>query len=281
MVNHNEDLNIPPSHRGYLKKLTDFIKPQLWKPHTHKELEFNMVTGGTGYYIINDQRYLLERGSVIWLFPEQKHMLMDCTQDFNMWIAVFKADLVKSVCLNTVSVLNSQDPGKVFTGILLPFDIQYLNQIFIDIFENSEDEGFLNAGLAYGLRRSWMAYENAEKKLANHILHPAVVRMIELMTSSSRDVELSSLARKSGLSYSRLSRVFKKQTGQSLQEFRDRLRLEKFCTLFGEDPRRPRTMIDCALDSGFGSYAQFYRTFKKHMNKSPFDYWKNELTIPG
>jgi len=276
MVEKYENLNIPSKHMGYLKKISDTNRPQLWKLHSHRELEFNLVTEGTGYYVINDHKYFLTKGTIIWLFPDQKHVLMECSDDFKIWVAVFNEKLVNSICTNSAEILITKDPGKIYMGELLSYDLIHLENTFKDIIAYKDDEGFLNSGLAYVLRRAWAAFENADKSHSNQYLHQAVVRIIEEVTSSPLNEKLSALAGKSGLSYSRLTRVFKNQTGQSLQEFRDRVRLERFCNAFGKEPHR--TMIDCALDSGFGSYAQFYRTFKKHMNKSPKEFWLQKNT---
>jgi transcriptional regulator GlxA family with amidase domain len=81
---------------------------------------------------------------------------------------------------------------------------------------------------------------------------------------------LDELARRAGLSSHRLSRLFKQQTGVALVDFRNRQRVEKFLELYGTGQRR--TMLDAALEAGFGSYAQFHRVFKRVRGGSPIEH---------
>ncbi len=81
---------------------------------------------------------------------------------------------------------------------------------------------------------------------------------------------LSSLAQEAGLSSARLSRLFKAQTGFAMVDFRNRIRIERFLQLYGTGQRH--TMLDAALESGFGSYPQFHRVFTRAMGLSPGEY---------
>jgi uncharacterized cupin superfamily protein len=66
--------------------------------HSHAELEFNLVLQGRAAYVVDDARYDLGRGSSIWLFPGQQHLLINQSPDFEMWIAVFRRHLVEQTC---------------------------------------------------------------------------------------------------------------------------------------------------------------------------------------
>jgi AraC-like DNA-binding protein len=78
---------------------------------------------------------------------------------------------------------------------------------------------------------------------------------------------LDELADEAGLSASRLSRLFKRQTGVSLVRYRQRFQLEKFLRLY--DEAGDRNMMHTALEAGFGSYPQFHRVFKEQMGYAP------------
>ena len=66
--------------------------------HHHDELEFNFVISGSGSYLLDDRRVDISAGSIIWLFPEQEHLLINESEDFAMWIAVFKPEAVADWC---------------------------------------------------------------------------------------------------------------------------------------------------------------------------------------
>jgi AraC-like DNA-binding protein len=97
-----------------------------------------------------------------------------------------------------------------------------------------------------------------------------VEKAARLIHDETTTLGLDELARRSGLSPTRLSRLFKQQTGVALVDFRNRQRIERFLELYGTGQRR--TMLDAALEAGFGSYPQFHRIFKRVMGRSPGKY---------
>jgi AraC-like DNA-binding protein len=76
------------------------------------------------------------------------------------------------------------------------------------------------------------------------------------------------LARKHGVSVSRLARAFKAEMGMSIIEHRNRARLQRFFRLV----ETGRGLLPAALEAGFGSYAQFHRVFQAQHKSSPAVY---------
>ena len=66
--------------------------------HRHDELEVNLVLRGRGKYLLADRTYELSRCTQIWLFPEQNHVLLETSPDFEMWVLVFKPAMVQRAC---------------------------------------------------------------------------------------------------------------------------------------------------------------------------------------
>lgn len=83
-------------------------------------------------------------------------------------------------------------------------------------------------------------------------------------------MNVEAVARYAGLSRSQLSRLFKKQTGYTLVEYRWKIQLERFLVLYGNN----RNLLEAALDVGFGSYPQFYRVFQQRFGCGPREYFK-------
>ncbi len=77
------------------------------------------------------------------------------------------------------------------------------------------------------------------------------------------------LARRFGVSLSKLTHTFHKQMGLSLVEYRNRLRLERFLALV---ERGGGNLLQAALEAGFGSYAQFHRVFRAMLGTTPKEY---------
>lgn len=76
------------------------------------------------------------------------------------------------------------------------------------------------------------------------------------------------LARRHGVSVSRLARAFKAEMGMSIVEHRNRLRLQRFFRLV----EAGHGLSAAALEAGFGSYAQFHRVFRALHKSSPAAY---------
>ncbi len=86
-----------------------------------------------------------------------------------------------------------------------------------------------------------------------------------------RDCRLSggALATRFGVSAGHLARRFKAEMAVSLVDYRNRLRIEKFCDIMDSGSER---IVGAALAAGFGSYAQFHRVFCRAIGMKPRDY---------
>jgi AraC-like DNA-binding protein len=235
--------------------------------HRHAELEFNLVTQGSGLYLLENRKYKIHRGDLLWLFPAQEHVLVEQSPDFEMWIGVFKSKAVSRIAVDPdTKILRQANPTGEFCRRLAQRDLTWLEQLFAKIVEAGEQSEHLNVGLDYALLAAWRHFENAAD-VPVHDVHPAVERAARLIRNETVASNLAELARKSGLSAHRLSRLFKQQTGVALVDFRNRQRVERFLEIYGTGQRR--TMLDAALEAGFGSYAQFHRIFKRATGRSP------------
>src|SRR6476469_1972043 len=83
--------------------------------HHHTELEVNLVVSGTASYLLEGTRYELRANSLVWLFPEQNHILVDQSADYHMWIGVFKPELVNRMAGAPANqVLTEPNPPGIF-----------------------------------------------------------------------------------------------------------------------------------------------------------------------
>jgi AraC-like DNA-binding protein len=93
---------------------------------------------------------------------------------------------------------------------------------------------------------------------------PLVADVVQALAASS-SLSAATLARQHGVSVSRLARAFKLETGMSIVEHRNRLRLRRFFQLV----EGGQGLLPAALGAGFGSYAQFHRVFRAEHKRSP------------
>src|SRR6185437_4772811 len=152
-------------------------------------------------------------------------------------------------------------------------DLNRFEELFAQLADTSNEPGLLNSGLAYALLHAWKCFGRAGD-VPMRSVHPAVERAARLLIGEESSYNLSQLARKAGLSPSRLSRLFKQQTGLSIVEFRNRQRMQRFLDRYEleREAGRQSTLLDAALEAGFGSYPQFHRIFRQVVGCSPAEY---------
>ncbi|QHS50517.1 helix-turn-helix domain-containing protein [Edaphobacter sp. 12200R-103] len=243
--------------------------------HRHAELELNVVTQGKGTYLLGGRRYEIRRGDLLWLFPAQEHVLVEQTSKFEMWIAVFRRRAIRRQATDAgaKALLQPSFSGEVCRR-LSHQDLDRFEAFFEDLSSSQGEYGLMNAGLGYILLHAWKCFQHAADVPVRE-LHPAVERAVRMLAHDVSEDGLAELAHRAGLSTSRLSRLFKQQTGLTLVDFRNRKRIERFQQIY--DLNRNRTLLDAALEAGFGSYPQFHRVCRQILGCSPAEYARRTL----
>ncbi len=268
-----EELGLPTERDGRLWPFK-FV-PELRRAHRHAEIELNLVTAGRAVYLLGDRRYDLARNTLVWLFPDQDHILLEESADYEMWIGVFTPGLLARVCRTPeTDILREPNPAGRFCRRLPEASCERLGALFLEV-EQQTDMSVFNAGLGYALLSAWAAYQSAEELAAGPDVHPSVERAARLLRDEVDPLPMEELAARVGLSASRLSRLFHQQTGVALVDFRNRQRIQRFLRLYGRGRRI--SISEAALDAGFGSYPQFHRVFKQQMGCSPAEYRRKSL----
>ena len=249
--------------------------PSMRRMHRHAELEANLVVSGRARYIVNAQRYELEPGMLIWLFPAQEHLLVDESADFRMWVDVFRTRMVRrAVTTAANAVLKVADPAQVYCRRLSMAAADGLLPLHEQAAAVRAEPDHFNAALAHLLLRCWWSYTHADPTEIGSDVHPAVQRAAQVLNDDPAAGALPVLARRCGLSPSRLSRLFRQQTGLTLGEYRNRLRVRRFLDRYGRGRRF--NLTQAAQQAGFGSYPQFHRVFRRVMGCSPAAYGRQQ-----
>lgn len=261
------------SHNPKLEKLK--LAPQrdggLWLNnggsgayHRHAELEANLCIAGHAHYLVGEHRFYLSRQSLLWLFPAQNHLLLDASPDFAMWIVVWKPQLIEATCRQPASrELTRSAPDQTWFARLAPAVAAHLELLYQNLSQAQSDD-HLNAGLGYALMESHAAYLRAGAAITGRAVHPCVERAAQILRDEA--LNLPALAHRVGLSPHRLSRLFRAQIGATVTEFRTKMALERFDQLYDG---QSRSITQCAIEAGFGSYAQFHRVFVAHCGFAP------------
>lgn len=114
-------------------------------------------------------------------------------------------------------------------------------------------------------------------RLLEQRLDPRIELALQYLSRNmNQTFHLEDLARSVGLSLSRLSHLFKQETGESVLEHLNRLRLQQAALLM---EHMGRTATEASLDVGFNNYNHFAALFRKAYGSSPRTY-KKEKTTP-
>ena len=260
--------------------------------HRHAELELNLVVQGTITYVMNGCRFTFSPRTLLWLFPDQEHQLVDYSDNARFYVVAFKQSLIASSChlpiygglkntpdaresvLSTVLDPNSFDLASKIVDSLMQdaLDSDVLNREVgfgpqSDFRFEHHDVDLLNAGLHYLLLLCW-GKQITGKSTGNSVaLHPAVRRAVKLLSENESELDLTELAKACGASKSYLSRTFHQQIGVPLNRYRNSLRLARF---FDQCARAEQTTLaEAVYAAGFGSYAQFYKVFTQAYGRGP------------
>lgn len=117
------------------------------------------------------------------------------------------------------------------------------------------------------LETAWHAHRLT--KLPNVTAKHPVVGKVVRMLAHDPTLGGKDMAAKVDISLSRLARLFKSEMGQSLVDYRNGLRLERFLKLVDSGGAN---LLEAALAAGFGSYAQFHRVFCGAYKRTPREY---------
>ncbi len=233
--------------------------------HSHSELEMNLIMRGKGTYVVQGRRYAVGVHSCLWLFADQEHMLIEQSHDFEMWICLFREQVLEEhrPHLNN-AILNADKHDGIFQRLLGGEDAQLIDSLCRRITIDDDSYRF-NQGIHWLLLETWRLFQESE--LLVDLPHlPACVEQAVLLLQRD-DYELPVLARKVGVSDSWLSRSMHKHVGMTFSDFRNRQRIERFFKLYGNGKRE--NMTSCAYAAGFNSYAQFYKVMKHICGRTP------------
>ena len=245
---------------------------EIHQMHSHRELQVNLVVRGQATYLMSDRRYDLRPRTQLWIFPDQDHVLVNKSDDFEMWIVLFCPEMVKRVAtMEQARILREPNPVGQFSRQLSSENMASLATLFGEVAASTKrDPGCFNVGLPYAMLRAWTVHLNTEELTGGQELHPAVETAARLIRDEPEPLNIEQLADRCGLSPCQLSRVFKQQAGVTLVTYRQRACLERFLKLYGQGRRT--SMLRAALKAGFGSYPQFHRVFRRLMGRSPAAY---------
>ncbi|MHB1936398.1 MAG: cupin domain-containing protein [Acidobacteriaceae bacterium] len=287
-----EDLKLDKAYDGFLFLAESTRHPPKLKSHRHIELELNLVVRGTITYVVSGRRFTFQPRSLLWLFPEQEHQLVDRSDNAQNYVAVFKPSLIARSCRTGAYEdlkRKNHDKDGVLNTLLEPDSFDLIRKTMDSLMQGSLNPDLLNREAGFGVRSNF-AFHHADPDGLNaglhHLLllcwrsrrtgrvlgdavalHPVVRCALKLLSEGDGTQNLAQLAKSCGASEAYLSRTFRRQIGVPLTRYRNSLRLSRFLEQYRR--REQKTLTEAVYAAGFGSYAQFYKVFRQAYGRGP------------
>jgi AraC-like DNA-binding protein len=249
--------------------------------HSHNFIEFAYLVEGRGVEIINQDTFELRPGYFSMIFPWQTHELYF---DPNYSVKYFFVAISMDNFLGAGSVALELKDLFIFSGTGSTPSTYYYEGSNAKKIEMAFQEMFSE----YTTRKKWWElsvkskicdvlimfdrqcrnnqFNRSNVKVNRNIKHQNFDIIFYIYNNFKEDINLSHLSEYFGLSQNYLSTIIKASLGLTFQDFLHNLRLKYACTLLAST-NMPVT--DVAYGSGFQSYRNFERFFRKYYGISP------------
>ena len=263
-------LSFPPGQSGYL--FFTGWDTDLRYPHSHEDLELNIIESGEVVYLIDSKQYTLTAGSCLWLFPDQEHQIIQKSPELSMLVLVFRAaSLQRMVTTGTTAPLVDRQHEQVMCRKLTTSGVKEVLRTARRLIEHDGFLEYREAGITWLLFSVWELFLEAEI-IPGKDCHWAVEQALKLI-EADLSLQIPEVCARLNVSRGYLSSLFHQEFGMTIPQYRNQRRVEDFLMLY--EPQR--TILDCALEAGFGSYAQFYRVFSRILGTSPQDHFREAV----
>lgn len=246
------------SDRGQLWRYA----PEYRRPrHFHDEPELNLVIAGSGSFAAGKVRFEVQAGDLLCWPPGQDHELLQASADFDLFVVGLAAEFSERV-------LRERNAPALAAPTCVRLDAMALSRLrSLCAFPSV---GLEPAVLEEHVARFWC--QAHQYRAGARDRHP-VGRRALMSLLEHPDLDRAQLASWARAAPSEVSRQFYQHTGVTLTHYRTRLRLLAFirCVDAGS------TLLDAALQAGFGSYSQCHRTFSTAFGCTPRKFFRSQL----
>ncbi len=225
--------------------------------HLHHSYEFIYILSGEMQITIDETMYNLKKGDSVLIFPHQLHSLT--SQNSKHMLCIFSPELVQAF---SSKVLNKKPANNAFV----------INKYLVDTLNNLSESSstFEKKAFLYSICAEFN--KNAEYKSRLSYDENLLQKIFDFVEKNYKeDCKLQDLAHDTGYSYSYLSRIFKRVTGISFNNYTNRYRISNACYLLNNSNY---SILQCALESGYDSLRSFNRNFKTILRITPAEYQK-------
>lgn len=199
---------------------------------------------------------LMSPGDVLFLRPAQDHVLLDCSEDLDLFVLAASPELATRFSMGSVPTTT--------TTLSMPLD---------EIFSLQESLAQLH-DLASAEPHEQTVGELFEWALPKSPRGHVTSRHMLAAIYGLEDHSEATLARHLGLDPTALSRRFASDLGVKFVEARARMRLIRFIQSVDAGSSLTR-----AAAEHFGSYAQCHRVFRRYLSCAPREYFAGQRAV--
>ncbi|WP_151734211.1 AraC family transcriptional regulator ['Paenibacillus yunnanensis' Narsing Rao et al. 2020] len=254
------------------------VTSQYQRLHAHDALEINMIKSGTGYYLINGERYDFAEGDILLINSNDLHCAYE-SENLIMQVITFDASWFLGTLRCDPEILAPfKEMGTHFSN-LLDRDhprIGELRSLLLLMQEEHEAQrrSFTSAVYAYFLQFLVCVNRHFRMETLQRTKTSVSAAQLEKIWHVTRVMEeqpaypwtLEELASLVYLSPSRFSDIFRRTVGMSPLLYLIHLRLENAYNLLQTSDRK---IVDIAMACGFRTLSNFNRLFKRHIGTEP------------
>lgn len=268
--------NFPIQYYYIDKSHPQYIMP----PHWHRELEIIRVLTGEFSIFLNNVKYRLESGDILFIECGCLHrgIPLDCTYECvvfnpNMLVSRFGGAAEKYVSdiadsRSGIHCLLSSGGDRIYSTVVSLFTVMCRENKFYEL----EVYGILFKILTLLYTEG---YVTTSVKTQRSRRTDTVTDLIKWIDGNYKDgITLNELSERAGLNKNYLCKLFREYTSKTPIEYINGLKIENACY---EMTVNGKSVTSSAYDSGFNDLSYFCKTFKILKGITPKQYAKNKI----
>lgn len=251
------------SNGNYFFSINRF-KNMNFPPHLHSYVELIYVTEGVLETKINNTSKILAEGEMAISFPDDIHSYR-CDTYSRGFLLMFSPEIIRSFFEN---IRGKTLENPYICEELSEYNVRYILTTLMRN-KNNYNEYMIKGALysIFGILYTKLKYKKIDKSYDNTI--QIILKYIG--NNYCKKICLDDVAHDLGFSKFYISRIFNHNVGCNLNEYINKLRINKAQVLLKNTEMK---VCNIALECGFQSLRNFNRVFKKLVGLTPTQ-WKN------
>ncbi|MDF2961645.1 MAG: AraC family transcriptional regulator [Paenibacillus sp.] len=263
-----------------------------FESHRHDYLEFSYVIEGRGFETINGVKHMMLPGTFTFVMPYQFHEIhSDPGTPLKLYNCNFGIHLYSpSEQIPGIDWHSAEAELLSFVQVEDPEEQHRFLAVLEELYAEYNGSGLWRHSLIKAkLTEVLVRFDRLRRNLQPHLQEPAafhdrrkpkgsVWKVIQYIHTHYRDdLTLSGLAGRFGFSVPYLSELFKRTVGQNFVTFVHDVRIRQACGLLISTEM---SVLDIALETGYGSYNTFARIFRENKGMTPAAFRKSHTLQP-